>query len=175
MEFTSALHVHEEFLPADMDVNVTLISEDIREERRPYTMTDLHAHIGLLHMNQLKLNKTKQKIVKLRKLLEEEAMTCHAVREQTKIIYDHVRREVEIELNDCPICLEQINIESVKLAYIVECKHTFHKSCLIPWLKEGKKTCPMCRQCPITARIASAEAVLFGKIMINDMKSCCIE
>ena len=175
MDFATAYHVTEEFLPADMEVNFAINSEDTREDRRQYTVTDLHAHIGLLHVNQVKMNTTKKKIVQLKKLLEEEEMTCNAVRRQTKIIFDHVRREVEIELNDCPICLEQINIESLKLAYIVECNHTFHSSCLSAWLKEDKKTCPMCRQSPITPRIASAEAVLYGSILLKDMTHCGIK
>ena len=45
-------------------------------------------------------------------------------------------------LTNCPICLEDININEkiIKLS----CNHCYHKSCLLPWINVNK-TCPMCR------------------------------
>jgi len=42
----------------------------------------------------------------------------------------------------CPICLEKIY--PVELISTTECKHTFHRQCLIPWTKINN-SCPLCR------------------------------
>ena len=48
----------------------------------------------------------------------------------------------------CPICLELMEInenENVKELGSLECEHTFHKDCIIEWLKV-QTICPMCRK-----------------------------
>ena len=42
---------------------------------------------------------------------------------------------------ECSICLEQ----SQCLVVSLECKHTFHASCIAKWLLRSR-TCPLCRQ-----------------------------
>lgn len=46
--------------------------------------------------------------------------------------------------NTCAICLDRITSGNVK----TNCKHNFHKRCLIGWCKnnKGKATCPICRK-----------------------------
>ena len=167
MDLTTAFSLH-----ADMYVNATLDSIEMRKKRRQYTVSDLHAHIGLLHVRKLKMKATKERILQLKKQLEEETMMCDAVMGQTITIFKHVKRELNVELNDCPICLEQINTESDNVAYVVECMHAFHISCLTPWLTQGKNTCPICRQFPMTVRVARVEAVLYGKTWRKSLKRC---
>ena len=61
--------------------------------------------------------------------------------------YDHIEKEIE-----CPVCQEQFS-DSNK-PKVLQCQHTFCKSCLERWLREhreGALTCPNCRQrteCP---------------------------
>lgn len=46
--------------------------------------------------------------------------------------------------NTCAICLDRITSDNVK----TQCKHNFHKRCLIGWCKrtKDKPTCPVCRK-----------------------------
>lgn len=44
---------------------------------------------------------------------------------------------------ECPICLVQMNRSKILLRF--PCKHTFHQSCLVPWLKNENLKCPTCR------------------------------
>lgn len=74
---------------------------------------------------------------------------------------DKVKIEIdEIVKEDCPICLGEITEGNVKTDNQIKCKtndnkeiivtidktcnHSFHKDCLVEWLKI-KKECPLCR------------------------------
>jgi hypothetical protein len=53
----------------------------------------------------------------------------------------------EVETNECAICLNTINPESL---HTTVCKHVFHKNCMMQWKeinreKKKKLTCPCCR------------------------------
>lgn len=63
-------------------------------------------------------------------------------------------KELEIELSksveplvsaaeeeDCPICLEEYDLENPKL--ITECEHHFHLACILEWM-ERSESCPVC-------------------------------
>lgn len=55
-------------------------------------------------------------------------------------------RTVTVEKNesvDCKICADNFSAGEEK--QILECSHTFHKSCLLPWLRI-KSTCPFCKE-----------------------------
>jgi hypothetical protein len=45
------------------------------------------------------------------------------------------------KLHNCVICLNKINV----IRYLTPCNHTFHKKCIIPWIKEHN-SCPICRE-----------------------------
>ena len=51
---------------------------------------------------------------------------------------------------DCPVCLE-LFVESNQYVTTLECYHSFHNTCLYPWIEESVAThhsnsfkCPMC-------------------------------
>ena len=46
------------------------------------------------------------------------------------------------ECNECPICLEELNINEIQK---LECGHIFHKLCINEWGKK-KPICPLCRK-----------------------------
>ena len=46
--------------------------------------------------------------------------------------------------DECPICLETLNINPEKL-YISPCKHIFHDICVQRLLGAGIQQCPVCR------------------------------
>lgn len=43
--------------------------------------------------------------------------------------------------NVCPVCLDAVDDD----AHYLDCGHGFHAGCLIQWLRQGRLTCPMCR------------------------------
>ncbi|ORZ21112.1 hypothetical protein BCR42DRAFT_406844 [Absidia repens] len=43
---------------------------------------------------------------------------------------------------ECPICLDHVD-QSVEYR-VLPCRHTFHTSCIDPWLINYKSTCPVC-------------------------------
>jgi hypothetical protein len=50
---------------------------------------------------------------------------------------------VEDNSCNCSICFESI-VEK-KDSMTTKCGHTFHTSCFLPWIYQGKKECPYCR------------------------------
>ena len=66
---------------------------------------------------------------------------------QSKGFYDDIKKEIE-----CPVCQEQFSDSNEPK--VLQCQHTFCKSCLEGWLRQqrgGALTCPNCRQrteCP---------------------------
>ena len=57
-----------------------------------------------------------------------------------KIKYHKVKEELE---NECPICLDQINVGEYEKT--LNCKHCFHKKCIDRWFNKDNDFCPMCR------------------------------
>ncbi|XP_034887911.1 probable E3 ubiquitin-protein ligase RHB1A [Populus alba] len=47
----------------------------------------------------------------------------------------------EEEEEDCPICLEEYDLENPKLT--TKCEHHFHLSCILEWM-ERSESCPVC-------------------------------
>ncbi|KAJ6347421.1 hypothetical protein OIU76_003989 [Salix suchowensis] len=45
------------------------------------------------------------------------------------------------EEEDCPICLEEYDLENPKLS--TKCEHHFHLSCILEWM-ERSESCPVC-------------------------------
>lgn len=50
---------------------------------------------------------------------------------------------VEFPVDDCTVCMEKIRYRSNRI--ILECDHTFHRDCVIEWLKHLPRKCPVCR------------------------------
>lgn len=46
--------------------------------------------------------------------------------------------------DSCSICLEKMILNEEKDIVSMDCEHTFHKECIIEWLKI-KHMCPVCR------------------------------
>jgi hypothetical protein len=49
------------------------------------------------------------------------------------------------ECAECTICQDHLHPTEAALHCELPCRHTFHSSCIIPWLKK-KQTCPTCRE-----------------------------
>ncbi|KAJ0255173.1 RING/U-box superfamily protein [Hirschfeldia incana] len=47
------------------------------------------------------------------------------------------------EEEDCPICLEEYDLENPKL--VAKCEHHFHLACVLEWM-ERSETCPVCNK-----------------------------
>eukprot|EP00759_Apiculatamorpha_spiralis_P002439 PhF_6_TR10970/c0_g1_i2/m.17703 len=64
-------------------------------------------------------------------------------------LFEGVGDQVEDEsMTTCQLCLETFTAGDVNLP--LPCLHTFHKKCVLPWLKKSKEdtgvpTCPVCR------------------------------
>ncbi len=68
-------------------------------------------------------------------------MTC-----DTDTEINNKLEEIKINDNQCSICLEELDENSM---FELECKHTFHAKCIVGWFRTtDKKTCPMCRDNP---------------------------
>ena len=52
-------------------------------------------------------------------------------------------QKVENQTVDCPICLDDINVN--KNSVVTECGHKFHASCLLKSVAHGNFDCPCCR------------------------------
>ena len=52
-------------------------------------------------------------------------------------------QKVENQTVDCPICLDDINVN--KNSVVTECGHKFHASCLLRSVAHGNFDCPCCR------------------------------
>ncbi|CAO2838655.1 unnamed protein product [Amaranthus hypochondriacus] len=61
----------------------------------------------------------------------------------TVVIGEDGKMMVQLDDNTCPICLCDYYQNDV-LMVLPECKHRFHRDCLIEWLKLNA-TCPVCR------------------------------
>lgn len=70
-----------------------------------------------------------------------------AIMAQSKSFYDDIKKEIE-----CPVCQEQFSDNNEPK--VLQCQHTFCKSCLEGWLRQhrgGTLSCPNCREtteCP---------------------------
>merc|ERR1712176_1321368 len=57
------------------------------------------------------------------------------------------REEKDHDMNicqdTCSICLEEY--EQGECIRVLTCGHTFHSSCIFPWLTERSPTCPLCK------------------------------
>jgi hypothetical protein len=56
---------------------------------------------------------------------------------------NYILKASTIPTEPCSICYQPFN---TKNTYFIQCRHYFHKNCLVEWIDKGSgKTCPMCR------------------------------
>jgi hypothetical protein len=55
---------------------------------------------------------------------------------------DYSPLDLELQQENCTICLEPLETDVVKLT---NCSHTYHEKCITEWLVR-KRECPVCRQ-----------------------------
>lgn len=65
----------------------------------------------------------------------------------TRVVYALARpvTSKELEGNSCGICMEETQPQAGSYVPDLPCGHLFCTSCLSPWIKREKYTCPMCR------------------------------
>ena len=56
--------------------------------------------------------------------------------------YKHVKKYSIIKEDKCAICLQKY--KGVDIIKEFPCKHIFHKTCILRWIKSSKK-CPLCK------------------------------
>lgn len=67
---------------------------------------------------------------------------------------------------NCSICFESI-VEK-KDSMTTKCGHTFHTSCFLPWIYQGKKECPYCRTNIVDSENYSLKKTYLISIRNND-------
>ena len=55
-----------------------------------------------------------------------------------------VKSVLEGEETQCAVCLDCVNIGDKEAT--LRCGHRFHGHCLLHWLMEGGRSCPICRE-----------------------------
>jgi len=63
-------------------------------------------------------------------------------RSRNKIQKDNEKKKDDDGLPQCPICLENLQLEKTES---FACQHTFHRKCLEQWFTY-ERTCPLCRK-----------------------------
>ena len=75
---------------------------------------------------------------------------------------EHLSEHTLLEESKEPCTVCQDAVESGAITLTMPCNHSFHKDCLLPWLKEHN-TCPICR-CEIESSCARYNQQNFGKL-----------
>eukprot|EP00730_Choanoeca_flexa_P020248 TRINITY_DN9901_c1_g2_i1.p2 TRINITY_DN9901_c1_g2~~TRINITY_DN9901_c1_g2_i1.p2 ORF type:complete len:123 (+),score=8.66 TRINITY_DN9901_c1_g2_i1:679-1047(+) len=52
-------------------------------------------------------------------------------------------------VTSCCICLEEFEQDDMLLT--LPCGHSYHRSCIEPWLTRRQRTCPLCKRDPFPA------------------------
>lgn len=65
---------------------------------------------------------------------------------------------------DCSICWVGENT-----SYFLECGHSFHKECIMDWLKNEKTTCPLCRK-DVIIPLKDSIALSSKKLVLNSLQ-----
>ncbi|KAI8866867.1 hypothetical protein GQ42DRAFT_127619, partial [Ramicandelaber brevisporus] len=71
--------------------------------------------------------------------VESDPLASHPIVASSKQNEDNDSNET-----NCSICIEEFSIgDQVRT---LPCRHTFHASCIDPWLSTTNATCPLCKQ-----------------------------
>lgn len=65
---------------------------------------------------------------------------------------------------DCSICWFGENT-----SYFLECGHSFHRECIMDWLRNDKATCPLCRK-EVIIPLKDSIALSSKKLVVNSLK-----
>jgi len=66
---------------------------------------------------------------------------------------------LELDFDECPICLERMNVKNYKA---LKCSHRYHETCITQWL-ENNSSCPLCRDTVIVEKITGELEKLIPK------------
>ena len=72
--------------------------------------------------------------------MEENIVILEGIISENTITEENKLEEIKIDIESCPICLEEI-VDPCK----TECEHIICKKCIEEWFKKKKDTCPLCR------------------------------
>ncbi|KAL4449207.1 hypothetical protein ABPG74_015589 [Tetrahymena malaccensis] len=89
--------------------------------------------------------------------IEKIICTTNYVSDDKQIIYSQKKNQQKeqqqqcniSQCSDCPIC--QQDFQNEEKVYSLSCKHQYHATCLIEWIKM-QNTCPLCRACIISSQ-----------------------
>lgn len=86
----------------------------------------------------------------LRKENSETFLELNILNNQTQNeVNTQIQNEVTLDLgiDECSICLDEINYALKKNIYILPCLHAYHESCIYEWFHKKKEyICPICRK-----------------------------
>lgn len=57
----------------------------------------------------------------------------------------HKRHVCRYTDGECALCIDNYEVDDEVVWSDLECRHAFHKDCILQWLAKGKKRCPICR------------------------------
>ena len=70
----------------------------------------------------------------------------------SKIRYSSISENINNTEDECIICYMEYNDEDTVTKLKCNEKHIFHTSCIQEWIRQGKNSCPICRE-PINSSI----------------------
>ena len=76
--------------------------------------------------------------LKYKQLLLKDTQMSNYTKNVIQELYKKAQENIE-----CQVCFDEITPEAFDIRF---CGHIFHKECLLKWLEQNKKTCPICRQ-----------------------------
>lgn len=101
----------------------------------PYNPPGIHRHNAFVPIGETNYNEHEINTIVRRCLFGEDVEE-----DQKDVRLDHC-----LYNSECSICLES-DVSSSNGGKIQCCKNTFHKNCIMKWVRTGKTSCPLCRR-----------------------------
>ena len=137
------------------------------ETKKKYSKKDVDVFLQTYNVVADMRESTFRQMEELKKKMLHENAMYHLMMKEKNDIYASIREDVDVQLNDCPFCLDKINMDEKEVIFINECRHSFHHACMSEWLKMGKTTCPICRQTKITTTVWKADVIHMGNTFMK--------